>query len=54
MVVALGERRNESIPRQPPHHGIEPADLLDTARARMYAVWEGRDAEIVAVRWFYV
>ena len=36
--VAFGECHNDSIPRQPPQHGIEPVDLRDTARAHIYVL----------------
>ena len=50
---SLGEPHNDSIPRLPPHHGADPADLRDTARAQIRGVWEGRGAEISAMESFY-
>lgn len=51
----FGESQNELIPRWPPHHGIDPVNLRNTAGARIVcAVWEGHGAEIGAVQWFYM
>ena len=46
VIIALEKATVRRVRWQPPHHGIGPSDLRNTARPRVSAAWEGRGAAI--------